>query len=74
MKLKLKCPLCETEFITSNNEKIWCSKSCSNKNTQIKKNIEKNISKRKMCLDERFLYDFENDKIILKVFNILKTN
>ena len=66
-ELKLNCPMCNTEFITTRRDKIWCNIGCSNKYRNVKPKI--NINKqtqRKMQEDDLWLYDLEMNKFYYK--------
>ena len=67
-KIKMNCPMCNKEFITTRRDKIWCNVACSNKFRQIKKNIEANYQKQKRIENKAFHYDFELNKFFIKSF------
>ena len=67
-QIKLNCPMCDKEFITSRRDKIWCDKKCSDKFRNVKKLIEINKSKQKRIDNDAFYYDFDLNKFFLKSF------
>ena len=60
--IKLKCPMCNVEFITNRTDKIWCNKSCSVKYLNIAKDIKINKSYQKRMMNDAYSYNFETDK------------
>lgn len=67
-EVKLKCPNCGTEFKTTNRNKIWCSKECSRRISEIKKAIKINERKQEQMLDDDYYYEIETDRMYIKKF------
>ena len=65
-ELKLNCPMCDTEFITTRRDKVWCKISCSIKFQNIKHSIMVNKSTQQNMKNESFIYDLELNKFYLK--------
>ena len=62
MKLKLKCPMCNTEFTSSNRNKVRCTKRCTDKYREItlKTKINKELNLR--CENKFYRYDLNLNK------------
>ena len=67
-KIKLSCPMCKSEFITTRRDKIWCSRDCSSRFRDIKNDVEINYSKHRLIKGGYFNYNFNLDKFSLKGF------
>jgi|TARA_R100001460_G_scaffold81738_1_gene122654 ribosomal protein L37AE/L43A len=65
-KIKLNCPMCDKQFITTRRDKIWCNLGCSNKFRKIKKSIDANYQKQKNIENKAYHYDFDLDKFFIK--------
>jgi ribosomal protein L37AE/L43A len=67
-EIKLNCPMCKVEFITSRTDKIWCSLSCSKSFRLIKEDLKLNRSTQERHLNtDRFRYDIELNKWFLNL-------
>ena len=64
-KLKLICQTCETSYFTNRLNMKYCSASCRNKNSRIKKHIKKNEYRKQMFADKRFTYNPKEDKFYI---------
>ena len=65
-ELKLNCPMCNKEFITTRRDKIWCDKGCSNRFREVKKSIENNYRKNELIKNNAYHYDLDKDKFSIK--------
>jgi len=64
--VKLKCPVCEKDFITNNNQKIYCCSKCRIKHERIRSQVGINASKQKQIKCDWWVYDINQDKFFIK--------
>ena len=65
-RLKLNCPMCNQQFITTRRDKIWCSISCSKKLRLIKESVTTNYQLQKSKNNKGYYYDFDSNKFYIK--------
>ena len=65
-RLKLNCPMCSQQFITTRRDKIWCNISCSKKFRLIKESISTNYQIQKNKDNKCYYYDFDSNKFHIK--------
>ena len=59
--LKLTCPVCRKDFVTTHPNKIYCDPLCGLTLQDIKKRIKENESKQASFASKRLFYDFDRD-------------
>jgi hypothetical protein len=60
-KLKLICPICDTQFDTTRRNKIYCTIKCRKKKTRIDKLREEAIRKQQRMTEPYLYYDYDAD-------------
>jgi|DEB0MinimDraft_10_1074344.scaffolds.fasta_scaffold173586_2 hypothetical protein len=61
-KVKLTCPICDTQFDTNRRDKIYCTSECRKKKTRIDKLREEAVRKQEKMTEPYLYYDYDEDK------------
>jgi hypothetical protein len=69
-EIKLSCPFCRQNFVTSRRDKFWCSTTCSNSIRELKERLDNNKSTQKLFKSGYITYD----RYLDKYYSVLYSN
>ena len=64
--VKLQCPVCVKDFITNNNQRIYCCSECRIKHERIREQVKLNSDKQSRIKCDWLIYDIDQDKFFIK--------